>query len=319
MDAPETYARTLPSGLAERLAPLRSLVGEINDLKRIRVAGRGGSLADQGFVRSWADLIGGQAPGAVAGREVASAVASARLGGIDAATLADAGLDQDEAAAIFRAAIGELVGPLGSGWTGRFDPALATLADPAGCRPRVAPLPDFVGRLREQPRAGATRPGHARLVLEPPENHAEHCYITAVYAGLVAPSFGADVGVAFLAGLAHHFHNAYLPDSGFTGEELLGPHLLPIMERFTDRAIGQLPAHLVEPVRAARAALPDATTPEGRAFHAGDVIDRVLQMEQYARVAAFRTRQALQDLDLVHPGPVQAFHQDILAALGLWS
>ena len=71
------------------------------------------------------------------------------------------------------------------------------------------------------------------------------------------------------------------------------------------------------PARSARAVLPDATTAEGRAFHAADVFDRVLQMEQYARVAAFETRQALVDLDLVHPGPLQAFHQDVLDAVGL--
>ena len=308
-----------PQGTADELATLRPLLGEINDLKRIRAAGRAGSLADQGFARSWADLIRGTAAAVVARREVAGAVASARLGGIDAAILDAAGLQRAEIAAIYRAAIGELAGPLGSGWLATLEPAIGELADPATFEPRGGDLPEFVARLQAQPRAGATRPGYARLVLEPPENHAEHCYVTAVYAGLLAPRFGADPGVAFLAGLAHHFHNAYLPDSGFAGEELLGPHLLPIMDRFTERAIAQLPATLVGSVRSARSVLPDAATPAGRAFHAGDVIDRVLQMEQYARVAGFETRQALEDLDLVHPGPVQAFHHEILTAAGLWS
>ena len=316
---PESVGMVISSDLVARLVLVRPLLGEINDLKRVQVAGRSGSLADQGFARSWADLVDGFPPDLVARREVGSAIAAARLGGIDAAILDDAGLSRAEVVAILRAAINEVAGPLGPDWLDLIGPACTDLADPRTFRDSRRELPEFAKRLQTQPRAGATRPGHARLVLEPPENHAEHCYITAVYAGLVAPWFGADPTVAFLAGLAHHFHNAYLPDSGFAGEELLGHHLQPIMERFTERAIEQLPGPLVDVVRAARAILPDAATPEGRAFHAGDVFDRVLQMEQYARGAAFETRHALHDLDLVHPGPIQGFHQAVLAAVGLWT
>ena len=303
--------------LTRQLDPFRIMLGEINDLKRIRVAGRTGSLADQGFARSWRSLVRGEAPELVARREVGFAVASARLGGIDAATLLDAGLNGPEIEEILRASIAEVAGPLDSAWFVGVEPVLQGTSDLSGLDKASPALPEFVERLQAQPRAGATRPGRPRLVLEPPENHAEHCYITAVYAALIAPGFGADPALAFLAGLVHHFHNAYLPDAGFAGEELLGEHLLPIMERFTARAIEQLPAALMPAVAAARAILPDAATPEGQAFHAGDVLDRVLQMEQYARVAAFETRQALDDLDLVHPGPLQAFHQQVLAAVGL--
>ena len=319
MISPENVGMVAAADLAVRLALVRPLLGEINDLKRVRVAGRSGSLADQGFARSWGDLIGGSSADLVARREIGFAVAAARLGGIDAAILDDAGLSRPEVESVLQAAIHAVTGPLGPAWLDRIGLAGVDLADPALFLASRRNLPEFVGRLQTQPRAGATRPGYARLVLEPPENHAEHCYITAVYAGLTAPCFGADPAVAFVAGLAHHLHNAYLPDSGFAGEELLGHHLLPIMERCTERAIEQLPAPLVAVVRAARAILPNADTPEGRAFHAGDVFDRVLQMEQYARVAAFETRQALRDLDLVHPGPTQGFHQAVLAAVGLWS
>ncbi len=306
------------AGADSRLASFRPILGEINDLKRVRVAGRAGSLADQGFARSWGALIAGQSPERVARRELAFAVAAARLGGIDAAALLDAGLGRGEVEAILRASIVEVGQPLGADWLAWIDPMIVELSDPPTSEPDDPHLPEFVERLQGQPRAGATRPGHPRLILEPPENHAEHCYITAIYAVLVCPLLGADPGVAFLAGLSHHFHNAYLPDSGFTGEELLGRHLAPIMDRFNNRAIGQLPDALAGPVKAARAILPDADTPEGQAFHMGDVFDRVLQMEQYSRVAAFETRQALEDLDLVHPGPLQAFHQEVLAAVGLF-
>ena len=314
MTAP-AFAPTL-AGPYSRLAPIRSMLGEINDLKRIRVAGRVGSLAEVGFARSWEALIAGQVPERVARREAAWSVASARLGGIDAATLTEAGLGRGEVEAILRASIVEISRPLGSDWLASIEPMIAELANPSNGTTRHL-LPEFVARLQAQPRAGATRPGRPRLILEPPENHAEHCYITAVYAVLVSFLLEADPGIAFLAGLSHHFHNAYLPDSGFAGEELLGDHLAPIMEEFSLRSIGQLPEALVPLVLEARMVLKDAETPEGRAFHAGDVFDRVLQMEQYSRVAAFETRQALEDLDLVHPGPLQAFHREVLSAVGL--
>lgn len=298
---------------------LRPILSEVNDLKRIRVAGRPGSLADQGFARAWGALLDGQTPGRVALREAAFAVASARLGGIDFATLAAAGLDQGEIEGILRTAVAELCGPLGERWSVFLEPGLRELGAISDANSSPRPTAEFVTRLQAQPRAGATRPGHARLVLEPPENHAEHCYITAVYAVLVAPIFDADPGTAFLAGLAHHFHNVFLPDSGFAGEALLGEHLVPIMDRFTLKVVDQLPVQLGRLVQAARLVLADVATPEGRAFHTGDVYDRVLQMEQYARVAAFETRQALVDLDLVHPGPLQEFHLRVLAAAELWS
>jgi hypothetical protein len=47
------------------------------------------------------------------------------------------------------------------------------------------------------------------------------------------------------------------------------------------------------------------------------VIDRVLQVRQYARAAAFTVDQALDELELVHGGPVQAFHLAVLEEAGL--
>ncbi|WP_435017228.1 hypothetical protein TA3x_004824 [Tundrisphaera sp. TA3] len=293
---------------------LRPLLGEINDLKRIRRAGRAGSVAAHGFARAWAALISGADPARVAWAEAASGVASARLGAIDAAVLADAGLSETESIEVLRAGVDSFAECLDPSIRDRLGEAVGGLpADPGG----LEPLPGWVGRLADQPRAGATRPGHPRLILEPAESHADHCYVTAVYAVLVASSFDADPAIPFLAGLSHHLHNAELPDSGFAGEELLGRHLGPIMDRLTARAMGELPPALAEVVARARLILPHADTPEARAFHAADVLDRVLQMDYHARAAGFRIDQALVDLDLVHPGPIQAFHLDVLGDAGL--
>ena len=70
-------------------------------------------------------------------------------------------------------------------------------------------------------------------------------------------------------------------------------------------------------MEAARSILPDAATPEGRAFHAADVLDRVLQVEQYRRAADLTRERFLGEMELVHAGPVKAFHDGVLRQAGL--
>ena len=131
--------------------------------------------------------------------------------------------------------------------------------------------------------------------------------MVAVYAVMLAPVYGADEGTVFLASLAHHLHNALLPDSGFTGEMLLGPALEPAFAEATRQALDELDAPLRAAVEEARRGLPDAETPEGRAFHAADTLDRVLQIEQYLRAASTSMHFVLGDMALVHDGPVKRF------------
>ncbi len=181
----------------------------------------------------------------------------------------------------------------------------------------TAAMPAFVDALASQPRAGATAAGHPRLVLEPAESHAEHCLTVAVAGVLLAAREGADPSRVFLAGLAHHLHNAQLPDSGFAGELLLGDSLAPIMRGLFEREIATLPTAVGEAVRDALEVIVDADTPEGRAFHIADVFDRVLQVRYHDRAARFRAEQALGDMDLVHAGPLQSFHKTVLRQAGL--
>ncbi|KJB96214.1 hypothetical protein N826_34890 [Skermanella aerolata KACC 11604] len=287
------------------------MLREINDLKRVRAAGIDGTLAARAFRRSWGRLVAGDSLVTVALRETALAVAGCRLGGIDRTMLTRAGLSDGEATEVLQSAFDAVAEPL--------DPLLAAalrdhLSEP---EPAAAEAPAFVHDLERQPRAGATRPGHPRLILEPPESHADHCMIVAVYAVLVGPAYRADAAVPFLAGLAHHFHNAVMPDSGFAGEMLLGRHLEPVMARLTEEIIATLPDHLARACREARTILPDAETPEAKAFHSADVIDRVLQMDQYARVASFELRHAVEEMELVHAGPLQDFQTGLLRTVGL--
>ena len=292
------------------LAAFVPLAAELCDLKRVRDASSPDSLASRMFRRAWAALLAGQDPASVAGQSTADALAAARLGGIDRDVLAVAGVHGAEATAILLRSFDEVASPL--------DPGLCAVLRPELGQPyHPGPAPDFAEALIRQPRAGATCPGKPRIVLEPPEGHGDHCLVVAVLATALAPRYGADPAVAFLAGMAHHLHNAALPDSGFAGEILLGDHLQPILHHLFARELATLPEGLRAAVQAALAHIPDASTPVGQAFHAADVMDRVLQMRHYDQVARFTVDQALDDMDLVHAGPTQAFHQAVLRDAGL--
>ncbi len=292
------------------LSSLVPLAAELCDLKRVRDAAGPDSLASRMFRRAWGALLAGQDPAAVAVQTTADAVAAARLGGIDRDVLAVADIEGEDATVILARSFDEVAGPVDAVWCDRLRAQLGRPYQPG-------PAPAFAEALIRQPRAGATCPGKARIILEPPEGHGDHCLVVAVLAALLAPRYAADPAAAFLAGMAHHLHNAVLPDSGFAGEMLLGAHLTPVMRRLFARELATLPDPLRAATAAALAAIPDASTPVGQAFHAADVIDRVLQMRHYDQVARFTIDQALDDMDLVHAGPTQAFHQAVLRDAGL--
>ena len=248
------------------------------------------------------------AEGFAAGKERQLAAAATRLCDLDAAFLTAAGLSDEAASAVLVAGFDAVTEDLDPDLRDRLRARLAPR--PAG---RPGPLPSFVGALAQQPRAGVTCPGRARILLEPPDNHAEHCLIVAVYGVCLSPFYRADPGTVFLAAMAHHFHNAAMPDAGFTGEMLLGDHLGPIMATTTAWALNELDEPLRGQVERARAILPDDATAEGRAFHAADCIDRVLQIAQHLRGASTTMGMVLDEWELVHAGPVKGFHDRVLA------
>ena len=292
-------------------AHLADLFRELNDLKRIRSAGRAGSIAARLFRAAWIALARGEPPDAVMRRTTAAALVAARLADLDRAALAALGLAPPAVDEVLRAGFdcvaGDVAQPLRSRLRDAVGHTLSIEGEPPG----------FVLQLEEQPRAGVTCPGQPRIVLEPPENHAEHCLMVAVYGVLLSPAYAADAATVFLAGLAHHLHNALMPDAGFTGEVLLGPHLDGAIAHASQGALDQLPPGLRTEVEAARRILPDAATPEGRAFHAADVIDRVLQIAQHLRAASLTMGQVLDEMHLVHEGPVKPFHDMTLREMGL--
>lgn len=294
------------------LAAVLPLLRELNDLKRVRVAGREGSLAEQLFGRAWGALVAGEAPATVALREAARALIGVRLPGYDVALLGTLGLAETAATQVLHQALHDAGQPLDANLVTQLAQATSAPAGPLGGQ-----QPAFVAQLAQQPRAGATHPGQPRIMLWPPESHADHCAMVAVYAVLLSPYFGADPGEAFLTGLAHHLHNAALPDPGYAGDELLGSHLPSLMAQATQQAMQQLPAALQPVVAEALDRTRVVDTPASRAFHAADVFDRVLEMAWHDQSARFRLHQALGDLNIVHAGFTQQFHQQVLTAAGL--
>ncbi len=288
------------------------LLRELGHLKRIRSAGRRGSVASRLFRSAWADLVSGEPIEAVALATTARALAAARLADLDPALLARLGLSVEEAAGIQRDGFDDVAGCVAQPLRSQLRAALAS-----GAEARGSPLPGFVEALDEQPRAGITCPGRPRIVLQPPESHAEHCLAVAIYGVVLSPCYGADPGTVFLAALAHHLHNAAMPDGGFTGEMLLGPHLERAIWNATEAALGELSPHLRAVVEEARTILADADSPEGRAFHAADVIDRVLEVEQHLVGARLTMGDVLGEMALVHDGPVKPFHDRVLREMEL--
>jgi len=306
-----TSAPARPEALAE-LAAVLPLLRELNDLKHVEVAGCEGSLAEQLFGRAWGALVAGEAPVTVALRETARALIGVRLPGYDVALLGSLGLGETAASQVLQQALHDAGQPLNAGLVTRLAQATSTPNDSVDGQ-----QPAFVAQLAQQPRAGATHPGRPRIMLWPPESHADHCAMVAVYAVLLSPYFGADPGEAFLTGLAHHLHNAALPDPGYAGDELLGSHLPGLMAQATQQALQQLPTGLQPVVVAALDRTRVVDVPASRAFHAADVFDRVLEMAWHDQSARFRLHQALDDLNIVHAGFTQQFHQQVLTAAGL--
>lgn len=297
--------------MPEQRFALVELLRELNDLKRVHSANVAGSIAERLFAQAWSMLVAGEPTGMVMCRTLSCALVATRLGGLPD-VLSGLGVEPLDVRQILCASLAEHAGLLAD-----VGVEMEALAGSLDLPQPVLPPPAFAAMLARQPRAGVTCPGRPRLLFEPPESHAEHCLMVAVYGVLLARHYGADPETVFLAGLAHHLHNALMPDAGFTGETLLGRHLEPVIAAANDQALNMLGELLRARVEAARCCLPDVATPEGRAFHAADTIDRVLQIDQHLRAGRITLGYVLDTMQLVHAGPVKPFQDAMLHEFGL--
>lgn len=301
------------------ISPVRGLdrfpavARDLSELKRLRDQSTTDSVAERLFRRAWGQIASGAPPASVWAPIVADALVATRLGGIDAALLKNLGLERPARTQILTNSFNDATSALSANAIEAVRAAIGGI-DWTGVELHA---PVFADELIRQPRAGATSPGKPRLTLEPAESHGDHCLVVAVLGALIALHAGGDPARVFLAGLAHHLHNAILPDTGFAGEVMLGASLEPILRRLFARELATLAPDPRAHVEKALLVIADADTAEGRAFNAADVIDRVLQAHHHARAAAFTADQALGDLELVHEGPLRPFHARVLAVMRL--
>lgn len=299
---------------AEKIFALVPLFREISNLKRIRAANLGDkSFAADLFERAWSEIKSGADGQTVALEITANAVIAASLGAINGEVLREAQLDKALIELIRLRAFDASAVSVNENLRGAMRDRIASTAESK----TRSEAPNFVRLLIAQPRSGATKSGAPKRVFDQPENHAEHCLAVAVIGSLLAHEFGAAVETVFLIGLIHHFHNAYLPDSGFAGEKALGEFLPTIFESFRRKCLTELPTNLHEKILKLFTEIETADTPEAKAFHAADVIDRVLQMRHHAEANEFTLRYAMEEAELVHAGAVQNFHYEILRAARL--
>ena len=296
------------SALTPALLPL---LRELGDLKRIRSAGRDGTIATRLFEAGWSALFAGEAMDDIAYRAMAQGLAAARMGDLDYDTLGRLGMAQDSRLESLCDAIGQVASALDDDLVARLTEVLDRPLAPA------SGLPNAIAALAHQPRAGVTGPGRPRIMLQPEENHAEHCFIVALYAGLLAPFYDADPARAFWHGMIHHLHSAAMPDAGYTGEVLLGEHLDAVINHARGLALADLPDDVAAICRDHLSAIADDATASARAFHAADVVDRVIEIEQHLKRSAVTMDLVLDDYGLVHDGPVKTFHDVVLREIGL--
>ena len=244
----------------------------------------------------------------------AAIVSAARLGAITPSVLRDIGIDKSESSVILKNSIlaqQSLSAPLRDSLIDACDVLNQTYFENAPQNP------DWVTRLAASPRAGATCPGKPRIALEPAEMHSDHCVMVAAYAFLLADTFGANREDAWLIGLCHHLHNAYLPDAGFTGEILLGDQLDRVINTLRLRVLDTLSERYRNRISCLFEEINDLQSPRAQTFHAADTIDRVVQMEHYERAAKFRVATALEEFNLVHEGAAQEFQHALLRSIGI--
>jgi hypothetical protein len=318
----------LPPPVAkEALRGLRTLLIELEDLKRQQPAHYSQSIASTLFVESWQRLLGGEDIERVATTIAAKAIVAVLLPGCDAPFVREAGLEQSAVVKIYQKALRtSSQGRLDDALYERLSASIPLLVNEYFGPPTSDRLAEadfwkqawFVDVLGQQPRAGATKPGRPRMLMVPPEMHSDHCLTTAVFAVLLSPIFGTSPGLPFLTGLSHHLHNAVLPDCGFGGEVLLDEWLPAIIEQARNQALGQLEPVLAQQVRDAIGTHENLHLAEGRAASAADVLDRVLDVQWRTRAANVRDEDILEELDLVHEGPIKRFQTEILSATDVW-
>jgi 5'-deoxynucleotidase YfbR-like HD superfamily hydrolase len=315
----------IPASLSFRQAALQRLLFELQDLKRLTSAEFEGTFAAHRYrqvIHRLANTAARSTDSAdiaeLALDETVCAVVATRLSALGPGVLHRLGTPLSRIREICQAAFDEHKGA----WCRTIpEHSLNRIAKASDLSPSAManePLDILIKRLCDEPRAGATAPQKRRMLVVPQESQAEHCYLTAVTAVVLADYFDADPGEVFVVALLHHLHNGFMPDAGFAGETLLGESLADIVNAARDQALAYLSPALQDMAIKASATITHLETPVARVVNAADAIDRVLQTRFHEQMASFDAARVQRELDLVHAGPLQAFQRTVLKDIGLW-
>ena len=293
-----------------------SLFKELNELKRIKSnTSNGLSFAEAAFAVAVEYCDPPKSDKSIE-QLVTMFLAGSRLGFLNYNNLSSVGLTADQILNIFRETIDSFQVELDAL---KINLRLETSNSLVSFDVPKLRANELVNGLISQPRAGPTTPGKPRVVLYPVESHADHCMMVAAYAFLLSPFYGSDPTDSFLIGLFHHLHNLILPDSGYAGECLLGNHLTKSIESARSLAMTSLSTRTSSKLSCIFKEIEKASSPVAKAFHAADCLDRVLQMQYYEKAHNFSVTHAIEELDLIHDGPVKSFQLDTLKSFGLIS
>lgn len=309
------------------LSELIPLLSELQDLKRQQPAGFAYSITTTFFRESWYRILYTEEPlENVALRMTTKALIAILLPGLEASFFKDTHIAEKEAVQVYKDALyksshlilqASLYDQL-EAWIPEIVREYYLFFDQSRKPEYTFEDNHFVHQLCKQPRAGATYPGKPRMLLLPPEMHSDHCFNVGIYAVLLAPYYNSDYGDVFLTGLSHHLHNALLPDCGFSGEMILEAYLDRIKVKSQKKYLRSFSALLKNKICSAIRDHEDLRIPAGQTSTIADVFDRVLDVKWRTKAVNVTDVTILDDLNLVHEGPVQQFQYNALQKAGLW-
>lgn len=248
------------------------LAAELVALKRTARPAATHSLATAGCARALSRLAAGASADDVAWSEIVFGAAHVVLGPLDAAAMAAGGVDADDRAVVYARAAARTLGASRP----QIDAAASALA---GCQPPERT--DFAHAL------ALTMDGSAG---EPAANLADHSYVVAVLAALLATHREAAPGEPFLLGVLHH-----------GGEVAAAP-----------------PPALADAARACEARAFDLAHAPTAAFRAAHAVERLLERRQAVNEAGLSLGDAPGGLPAWDAAdPLARYDADVVRRLGL--
>jgi hypothetical protein len=176
-----------------------------------------------------------------------------------------------------------------------------------------------LARLAEAPRAGYASRDRVKCIPFPRETQGEHSVVCALIAAVLARERDVDIVGPCVMALFHHLPATMLPMIDHEAAALIGHAAAAALEsRALARSLADLPPFsrgLIAKALARYESAAPACTEDP--FVEADILDRVLQVRYYERVASLTVASASRDHGLLNEGPLGDAQRRILTAYGL--